>query len=242
MLHTIRTSLHQFRSRLVTARYQLFGEQERDLNVSGISARFKISSHAERWRVEECMGEREVVERFLADIDDSTEVWDIGAAVGTYSILAAKRADHVTAFEPEPNNHRRLQENVELNDLDNIDVRNIALSDTNSELQMDVADGAVGGGAHRINSRGNVSVSARRGKDLNDPSPDLVKIDVEGHEMKVIKGMGDKLSDCSIIYVEAHPDNGVAVESLHESLRSRGFETTEIERRNRSETYIRGEA
>lgn len=242
MLHSIRTSLHQFRSRLVTARYQLFGEQERELNVSGTSARFKVSSHAERWRVEECMGEQEVVERFLADVNDSTEVWDIGTAVGTYSILAAKCANHVTAFEPEPNNYRRLQENVRLNALDNIDVRNIALSDTNSELQMNVADGAVGGGAHRINSRGNVSVSARRGEDLIDPSPDLVKIDVEGHEIKVIEGMGDKLSDCSTIYVEAHPDNGVAVESVHESLWSQGFETAEIKGSNRSETYIRGEA
>lgn len=218
----------------------MLGESVEELKISGISAQFKVSSHAEQWRVEECMGETEIVKRFLSDISSSTEVWDIGAAVGTYTVLAAKRANHVTAFEPEPANYRRLCENVDLNDLNNVEPHNVALSDSNKELEMYVAGDSVGGGAHEISSSGNLSVSARRGGEIESPSPDVIKIDVEGHEMAVLSGLGDKLSDCDVIYVEAHPQNGVSVGSLCERLQQHGHETVRIRDNDRSETYVRG--
>ena len=48
-------------------------------------------------------------------------VWDIGANVGAYSLLIAKKVatngGHILAFEPESSNSHSLNRNIQLNDL-----------------------------------------------------------------------------------------------------------------------------
>ena len=46
-------------------------------------------------------------------------MWDIGANIGIYSILAAKWGAFVTAFEPHPLIFCRLLENIQLNSVSN---------------------------------------------------------------------------------------------------------------------------
>ncbi len=57
---------------------------------------------------------------------------DVGAYIdGWYSLLAAKKIGpkgHVFAFEPNPSCYRRLKENIKLNNLDNVTLEKIALS------------------------------------------------------------------------------------------------------------------
>lgn len=241
MFSSIRDRLHQVKSRAVTVGYQLTGEQQHNLTVNDVSATFKVASHAERWRVKDCMDEREVVEQFLNQIDSSAEVWDIGAAVGTYSILAAKKSKHITAFEPEPTNAARLRENADLNDLDNITVREIALSATNGTTQMKTSDGAVGAGAHHVDSKGEFEVTIQRGADLDSPNPTVIKIDVEGHEVEVLDGLGEKLETCETIFIEVHEHMGVDSEDVVRRLKDTGFEVSKLSESDRSEVYLMGE-
>lgn len=241
MFTTLRRRLHDIRSDFVTVKYQLLGEEERTLSVGGVEAKFKVASHAERWRVDQCMGEREVVERFIGDIDGKTKLWDVGAAVGTYSILAAKRANHVIAFEPEPRNYRRLQENAELNSLNNIDIRNIALSNAEQTLGMERANGSVGGGAHRIEEDGDIEVTALQGDAVSAPDPDLIKIDVEGYELSVLEGVEERLRNCEVLYIEVHPEQGVSIATVREKLENHGFLVSELPQGERSELYLRAE-
>ncbi len=65
-----------------------------------------------------------------ADIGKEDIVVDVGAHIGTFSLLAAKRATDgkVFAFEPLPQNFSLLKKNIELNSLNNVYAINKAVS------------------------------------------------------------------------------------------------------------------
>ncbi len=59
---------------------------------------------------------------------------------------------------------------------------------------------------------------------------DLLKIDTEGHELQVLRGLGKKISDVGIILIEFHNDNiylNYESAKIHEYLVKSGFELTE---------------
>jgi hypothetical protein len=61
------------------------------------------------------------------------------------------------------------------------------------------------------------------------PNPDIVKIDVEGHEYAVLKGMSDTIKNSHpTIYVEVHPellaDLGDSESQVHQLLRDLNYE------------------
>ena len=77
-------------------------------------------------------------------------------------------------------------------------------------------------------------VATARGDDLIAagvvPTPHVVKLDVEGHEASVLRGMGDALRHpaCLRIVFEDAPDDQSEVKLL---LRAAGFQVTPLERR-----------
>src|SRR5918912_4362355 len=69
---------------------------------------------------------------------ESTAV-DVGANVGVYTVVLARAVGpegRVLAFEPGPENVRRLEENLARNRLENVDVHAIALADRAGELVL----------------------------------------------------------------------------------------------------------
>jgi FkbM family methyltransferase len=128
---------------------------------------------------------------------------DIGANVGFYTLAAANSFDKVYSFEPSPYTFGRLIHNVEINNFASVTAINAGLSDVKSEMDLYVNPFNNGGcslnafpeaiknlypdyvwGSVRVNvevldevidSRGIIGV-------------DLIKIDVEGHELCVIRG------------------------------------------------------
>jgi FkbM family methyltransferase len=127
---------------------------------------------------------------------------DVGANVGWFTLTMASRVGPqgtVVAFEPSPRERARLDEEVDRNRLSWVKVRSEALYDTSATLQLHLADLAhcghntLGGfiyqGVEEVQS---VAVVAER-LDALLPSLaltrlDLVKIDVEGSELRVLKG------------------------------------------------------
>lgn len=137
--------------------------------------------------------------------------FDIGANIGFYTCSLAARArehgGHVYAFEPVEMNARRLARNIKLNGLeDQVTLTRAALGDHHGVLTMHIepqgtANNAIGDNMLSPHDRANI---AQRGGWKTDQAPllplddwvsqmrlgrcDLIKIDVEGAELHVLRG------------------------------------------------------
>ena len=127
-----------------------------------------------------------IVEPKLGDI-----VFDIGAYVGDTALWFSKAVGpqgKVYAFEPEPRNFEKLKANLERNKVTNVIPMQLALSKTEGEMQVSSAAGS------------SVITQTGTGKSVKVttidkfveanilPRVDFIKMDVEGHESKVLEG------------------------------------------------------
>lgn len=122
---------------------------------------------------------------------------DVGANVGSVSLQLADRIDHAFLFEPNPIAAGRARENLRLNNL-SFEVHDVALSDVCQELELEDAGGVdtcnrtVAGFRTALPTRKVLGLTFDQFlDDLQRPlgSVALVKIDVEGHENAVLRGM-----------------------------------------------------
>jgi len=142
----------------------------------------------------------------LRRIDENSVVVDVGAHIGIHTVHLAKSAKLVIAIEPEPRNYMLLKRNLKLNKVKNVLALPIALSDRDGYTYLSVASSS---GAHTLESP-NSEVSNVKFVDrvkvrtmtfdslikfLKLSHVDLVKIDVEGHEEAVLKGMKNALQN-----------------------------------------------
>ncbi len=118
---------------------------------------------------------------------------DVGANVGSYTILAcAVRGAKGICFEPVPSTYQRLMDNIRLNNLDErVVAYNFGLSDKEGEILF----------TSDFNTTNHVVASGELTKNtiklkvlpldtlLENKSPSLIKIDVEGFETLVLNGM-----------------------------------------------------
>jgi FkbM family methyltransferase len=136
----------------------------------------------------------------LSFVDPATVFLDIGANVGFYTLQIGQRlssAGRIFAFEPHPGLFRILRNNVFNLLMDKtVTCVPMALSDRNGTVELHYPIGHLGGGGAAAISGGDWPVSVvesevRRLDDLlgADFRCDLVKIDVEGHEVNVLSGM-----------------------------------------------------
>jgi len=127
-----------------------------------------------------------IVEPRLGDF-----VFDIGAYVGDTALWFSKAVGpqgKVYAFEPEPSNFEKLKANIERNKITNVVPLQLALSENEGEMQI-----ASGGGSSAITeTAGDTSVKVTTVDKFVEanklPRVDFIKMDVEGHELKVLKG------------------------------------------------------
>ncbi len=144
-----------------------------------------------------------VQEAFATHVRRGDVVFDIGANVGFFTVLAARLVGpegHVYAFEPVPENVAVLRRNLALNDLRNVTVVERAITDHVGEATMIIAGYAGGHGLDTSpppDATGSMTVAASTVDALvasgEVPPPRFVKIDVEGAELEVLRGMVDTL-------------------------------------------------
>ena len=140
---------------------------------------------------------------------------DIGSNIGIYSILMAKNHSNLTiyAFEPHKDAFRRLKDNVNLNKFNNrIYLYNYALSykNGNSFLEAKNRFGLSQSGGAKISDKGNIKIKYQIGDDLIKIKNEhiAIKIDTEGHELFVLKGIKNLLANNKVfLQIEIFPQN-----------------------------------
>lgn len=132
-------------------------------------------------------------------------VWDIGAHAGLYSMIAAARGADVYAFEPLAENRRWMERNLQVNGLHvRVAILPYALGDRAGTAHFQPDPTGMEG---RLTSIGELAVEVRRGAELELPPPQVLKIDVEGAEAAVLRGLLPILREWRpVVFLEEHGD------------------------------------
>jgi len=133
---------------------------------------------------------------------------DVGSHIGTYSLKSSKAVGNtgrVFAIEPNPRNYSLLLKDIKLNKATNIVPIQAAISDSNGEITLHIIDSAWNSGGSFIHSR-TLKRDPQREKYVVDNIKvktvtldaliytldinrvDILKVDVEGAELLVLKG------------------------------------------------------
>lgn len=138
------------------------------------------------------------------NLSKGSTFFDIGANVGYYSILASKlvgKGGHVFAFEPEAKNFESLKNNILLNNCKNITPFKKAIANQSGKSKLHIHPSNEGGhsieqleGSLDYQQVETISFDAFQ-KELfvDNASSVVIKIDVEGFELEVLKGMKSNL-------------------------------------------------
>lgn len=175
---------------------------------------FRCGNRTEYYRTVEFGGEATALAAFLFLLQPDDVVWDVGASVGLFSVHAAAVVRNVVAFEPDPATFRRLRQNLELNGLgDRVGSRMEALGDHEGDVELRT-DG-LDGNAPSVTNLGRHAGSSNTHMTTLDqlidcklPAPTVLKIDVEGAELLVLRGGSRLLASTGaprMIFLEVHP-------------------------------------
>lgn len=137
-------------------------------------------------------------------------VWDVGANTGYYTkkfAAAVGPQGKVVSFEPSPETYAQLAAACSV--LTNIILENFALSDFDGSAELFLSTQSTKDSFFRKGNRNDRSVSVRviKGDSYRGTQPPgLIKIDVEGFEMEVLRGMKQTLKAGSLkcVCVEVH--------------------------------------
>lgn len=156
---------------------------------------------------------------------------DVGANIGSHTINAARLVGPtgaVFAFEADPDTYRLLNENIESNGLRNVIVRQTCVSDHVGTLSFykhrDSAKSSI------VDRGETLSVTLPSDKLDNlvpDRKIDVLKVDVEGAELSVLKGAGAIFQHRppSVVLIEVFDirDNTDKSEGIREVLEGYGY-------------------
>ena len=198
----------------------------------------RVSSDIERRvRLHSCEKEPETIAWLESSLRDGDVLYDVGANVGAYSLVAARvpgRKVRVCAFEPGAMTFESLSENIALNDLaDRIIALPVALSGETGLLQFAYTSVEAGSARHpgiMPGQRGvrREHVMAFRLDDIRAqfglPAPTHIKIDVDGSEHLVLQGARETLRSAGLrsVMVETSPQTDVG-KAVHAALATAGY-------------------
>jgi len=160
---------------------------------------------------------------------------DVGSHIGRFSILLAKKGSEVLAIEPSSSNYNQLTKNILLNNLKNIKTLNVGCSNQEEIGNLKISGGYTG--QNTFLGRGKY-VEKIELKKLDTiikkkmDKEDIIKIDVEGFEMNVLKGMRKILKSQNpilVLEVSSKKDEGIIKNFLN---RYNYFNTKVLDIRN----------
>lgn len=194
------------------------------------------------WRVATLLTKEPDTIAWLRNMEPGETLFDVGANIGQYSMLAAQRGVSVHAFEPEAQNFALLVRNLAINNLTGLCVAwPFALNDHPSIEILHLSGVTAGGschaygdplnfaGEHKVfpHQQGSIATTlnhfiARYGL------PNHIKIDVDGFEHRVLKGISDALlSKVKSVLVEINSNYPEHMNYILPRFRDLGFQYDE---------------
>jgi FkbM family methyltransferase len=145
---------------------------------------------------------------------DGKVAWDVGGNAGFYGALLGKLvgpAGKVYGFEPVPDTFKLMCANQQTAQCTNVTPMNIALSDHDGVMPMSFNPSYTSVSSLEV-SEGDATIDVRvaSGDRLVESGecqvPTMVKMDIEGHELKALQGMRKTLGqpECRAIVCEIH--------------------------------------
>lgn len=139
--------------------------------------------------------EKEEREMFCASVTPGCTVLDVGANIGFYTLLAAKRGARVFSIEADPLNVAMLRHHVEINGFGKqVTIHQMAATD--SVKRVPLYRHPFNLGESNILENGQICemIEGTTLDSLNLPSIDICKMDIEGAELMALRGMQDTLA------------------------------------------------
>lgn len=165
--------------------------------------------------------EKETVSFLSSIVINGDIVYDIGANIGYYTLVLSKlvgETGRIHAFEPSFREFSILADNLQLNHLHNGYLNQLAVTDHSGMMEMSVMDdpafgayNTLGKPTHRKVENSTIRKEIVRGMALDDycsayptQKPSIIKIDVEGAELDVLRGGRKLLSqdDSPLLVIE----------------------------------------
>jgi len=153
--------------------------------------------HLQDWIAGKPFTQNKCLNEFLKHCEENdiklNTVIDVGAWCGTWSLSICSLAENIEAFEPDPTHYHCLEKNKTAN----ITCRNVALGEAEKQVGLSEDNFTQ---AKYITAAGNVQMQTL--DSYNFTNVDLIKIDVEGYELSVLKGAERTLEQCKYLMIE----------------------------------------
>jgi len=204
-----------------------------DITMKFVCPNYVISSRLESFATKEPQ-----TLRWIESIPFGSNIWDVGANIGLYSVYAAKRGLHVFAFEPSPLNLRSLTDNFYLNNIQNATIIPLPLNNKVEIAQLDSSQDFEGASQatfmHEVDQFGKTIRPSTSFKTIGVsidwivdqglvPCPDYIKLDVDGIEHFILQGAGKSLMSVKGILLEVNTVFSEQSESINNLLETSGF-------------------
>jgi FkbM family methyltransferase len=141
-------------------------------------------------------------------------VLDIGANIGYYALMAARLVGprgKVYAIEPVPHNMKLLDDSIRINNYTNIETFPLAMGQSDGAATMYVSDHPNWSSFYRprkVTGEIDIRVSSVDSFLKGKRPPGVIRMDVEGYEYEIVRGMNDFLASGQPLrlFIEFHPD------------------------------------
>ena len=211
---------------------RLHPPQVRDVRIGDETFRFLIVTPEETYSGYEGEDHSESTAALQSLVARDQVVLDVGAHHGYYPLMCSRAvgpSGKVVAFEPDPSHHEVLRRNVEMNGLANVKVVQAAVGSRVGTVRFDQNRVRASSRAREVPMTTLDDVVAAHGL----PRVDTIKIDVEGHELEVLKGAKRVLAMHPRILVEVHPqllgELGQSAAEVLAYLKDQGYELSVVQ-------------
>ena len=152
-------------------------------------------------------------------------VLDVGANIGIFTLKVAKKVRRVISIEPEPQNFSILSKNIITNNLSNVTLLNLAISDKEEIVHFQDT-----GGVAKVSTTGTAVKAEPLDMildKLGNPKVTILKMDIEGYEGKVLS-VFNKYDTIKQIIIETHSKK--LTEDITQILAKQGFSVFDVSR------------
>ena len=188
----------------------------------------------------DCIREPESTKEVQRMLKPGNVVVEAGANIGYYALMESRLVGNkgvVYAIEPSPKNFEYLNRNIKLNKRTNMETYRLAIGDKNRKAKMNISSHSnlsslIKQKNRKITGTVEVNVTTLDSFLKGKRYPDFIRMDVEGYEYNIIKGMKNILKKESPlrIFIELHPHIMKKSQTKYvlETLKKHGFETRKV--------------